>query len=267
MHALKASRAEGDLIVAPTGAGELGVVIIIRIAKRVRAQALKELRIGGRLAAGAARAAVLRSVEDGAWVIAAAGHFECAGALPNDVGSALDVYAAVGRGGAEVHGHVESLNEGDVDEVEVLVLVEGEFGEGVGWGAVGGAGEFAAVAALAVPVAVAIEGAASTAPDAGSGGAGVDGDRPGLTLVELLAAAVVAEVCPCGPHGVGTLVDDVEGGGVGEGEEEEGEEEESEGSRGGHFDSQEEGFLVEGGLCGAVGWAIRLFIERWRRVG
>ena len=69
MHALKASRAEGDLIVAPTGAGELGVGIIIRIAKRVRAQALKEPGIVGRLAAGAARAAVLSSVEDGAWVI------------------------------------------------------------------------------------------------------------------------------------------------------------------------------------------------------
>ena len=76
MDERRTSRAEGDLIVGSTGADELGVGIIIRIAKRVRAQVLKEHGIGGRLTTGAARAAVLRSVEDGAWVIATTGHFE-----------------------------------------------------------------------------------------------------------------------------------------------------------------------------------------------
>lgn len=221
MDERRTSRAEGNLIVGPPGASEGAGLVVLGVAVRIRASVLKEPGVVGRPAAPGG-AAILVSLEDGARVVATARSLEHVGALPDDVGRAPDPPAAA-RGRAEVHRHVEAVNEGDVDEVEVLELVEGELGEGVGRGAIGRAGEFtAAVTGLAMPVAVAVERTAGAGPDTATGGAGVDVDGPGLAAVEPPATTGDRG----GPDGVGAVVDDVEGGSVGEGEEEEGEEEE-----------------------------------------
>ena len=182
------SRAEGNLVVGPPGASEGAVLVVHGVTVRIRASVLKEPGIEGRSAAPGV-AAILISLEDGARVVATAGSFELVGALPDDVGRAPDPPAAA-RGRAEVHRHVEAVDEGDVDEVEVLELVEGELGEGVGRAAVGRAGKFTtAVTGLAVPVAVAVERTAGAGPDAATGSAGVDVDGPGLAAVELATTA------------------------------------------------------------------------------
>ncbi|CAL9090163.1 unnamed protein product, partial [Musa textilis] len=164
--------------------------------------------------------------------VAAARRFQLAGALPVDVGGAPDLVAAPGGGGgAEVHGHVEAVDEGNVNEVVVFVLVERELGERVGRGAVGLALEqAAAVAGLAAAMAAAVEGAACAGPDAAAFVARAHFVGPALAGVELAAAAGDGGC----PDGVGALVDDLEGGRMGEGEEQR-EEEEGEGGRGGHL--------------------------------
>lgn len=83
--------------------------------------------------------------------------------------------------------------------------------------------EAAAVAGLAATAAAPVEGAVSAGPDAAACGAGIDVDGPGLARVELAAAPGDGG----GPDSEGALVDDVEGGCMGD-DEEQGKEEEGE---------------------------------------
>ncbi|RRT35184.1 hypothetical protein B296_00051088, partial [Ensete ventricosum] len=191
-------------------------LIVLGIAVGVGAVILEEPGVVGRQAA-AGVAAVLVRLEHGAGVVAAARRLQRSGALPVDVRRAPDA-AAAARRGAEVHGHVEAVDQGDVEEVEVVKLVERELGQGVGRAAVRRACQHAAaVARLALPAAAPVEGAAGAAPDAAAGRSCIHVDGPRLPLVELLSAAGHGR----GPHCVSALVHDLEGGGMGEGDKKE----------------------------------------------
>lgn len=189
------------------------------VAVGIWAPLLEERRVAGRPAVAGVAAVIVRP-ENGAGVLAPAGGPQLGRALPHDVGGAADPAATAGSW-AELHGHVEAVHQGDVEEVEVAELVQGVLGQRVGGLPVAAAlEETAAVAGLAAPAAGAVEGAAGASPHAAAGGPWVDVDRPGLAGVQPAASAGDGG----GPEGVEAPVGDGDGGGLGEGEEE-GEEE------------------------------------------
>lgn len=127
-------------------------MVILRVTVSIRALTLKILGIISGTATTRI-ATVLICLEHGARVVATAISLELAGTLSDDVGGAANGAGAPVRGGAELHGNIETVDEGDVVEVKVVVLVECEFGEGVGWCTVCRALEVAAaVTGLAVAV-------------------------------------------------------------------------------------------------------------------
>lgn len=115
--------------------------------------------------------------------------------------------------GVEVHGDVETVHQGDVVEVQVVVLVQGELRQGIGRDAPALAVQAAgAVACLAPPAPAAVEVAPGAAPYAGHGSARVDPEVPGLAAVQAPPAAGAGSR----PDGVRAVVDDLEVCGGGE---------------------------------------------------
>ena len=125
-------RAEGDLIVGTRRTGKQAGPIILRIAVGIRAPLLEEFRECGLPTASLPiSATILIGLEHRTWVVASAWGLQLARALSIYVCGARDTPAA--RDGAEFHGDVEAVHEGDVDVVEVVGLVQSELSEGV-WG-------------------------------------------------------------------------------------------------------------------------------------
>jgi hypothetical protein len=221
------SRAEDDVVVGAAGAGVGAGGVVLGVAVRVGALALEELGVVGGPAGvlGRPGAAVPVLLEHGARVVAAAGHPELGRALRRDVGAAPRPALGAPAGGQEVHGHVEAVHEGDVEEVEAHVLVQPELGERVGRLPVPRALQHpAAVARRAVALAAAVERAPRARPHAPARRAGRHVDLPRLAVLQLLAAA---RWHGRGPHGELAVVGDGEGGrvrGAGDGQEEEREE-------------------------------------------
>lgn len=102
-------------------------MIILGVAVGIGAPLLKEPGKRG----GGARprvAAVLVGLVHGAGVVAAAGRTQLVRALPVDVGRAPNAPSAARGVRAELHGHVESVHQRDVEEIKVIELVECVFG-------------------------------------------------------------------------------------------------------------------------------------------
>ena len=130
------SWAEDDVVIGAAGASVGAGVVVLGVAVGVRAQPLEEPGVVRRPAAVGRRAgaAVLVRLKHGARVVAAAGGPQRGGALRRDIGVAP--WPALGApgaaaGGQEVHGHVEAVHQGDVDEVQPLELVQPELGQRV----------------------------------------------------------------------------------------------------------------------------------------
>lgn len=108
----------------------------------------------------------------------------------------------------ELHGYVEALVEGDVEETIVDILVEREVGRRVGWLTICLAGEHAlAVACLTRPVASAVKRAARSCPYTPSSGVIGHLEDPCLPWVEPHATTHRQSGRP---YGVGASVGDVE---------------------------------------------------------
>ena len=207
------SWAEDDVVIGAAGASVGAGVVVLGIAVGVRAQPLEEPGVVRRPAAVGRRAgaAVLVGLEHGARVVAAAGGLQCGGAPRPALGA-----PGAAAGGQEVHGHVEAVHQGDVDEVLPLELVQPELGQRVGRLPVLRAPQHAAaVPRLAPPVAAAVEGAARARPHAAARCPRRHVDAPRLPVVQLLPAARHSRR----PHGVRAVVGHGEGGRVGSGRE------------------------------------------------
>lgn len=169
------SRAKYHLVVGVRATESAGGVIL-GVAISVRAPILEEGRVVGRHAVVGRRssAAVLVLLEDGAGVVAAAGHPQLVGALSQDVCVAGDPPAAALRR-VEGHGDVEPVYHRDVKEVKIVELVQRILGQSVGWLPKSFAGQKpAAVAGLATAMPAAVEVATGAAPYACHLGTGVD---------------------------------------------------------------------------------------------
>lgn len=217
------------LVVGAGRATESAGGIIHGVAVGIWAHLLEEVRVvrGAAVACRAAGTAVPVLLEHRARAVTAPRRLQAGRALRRYVGSAARPLAApwpaLGRHRQEVHGHVEALDKGDVEEILAAEAAEPKLGDGVGRPAVGFAGEqAAAVARPAGPGAIAVEGAARARPQArGVGVARVEG--PGLAWVELHAAT---DRQSRRSYGVGAAVGDVKRGGLAGGSKEEEEEEE-----------------------------------------
>ncbi|TKY60584.1 hypothetical protein E2542_SST17683 [Spatholobus suberectus] len=101
-------------------------------------------------------------------------------------GGAITPYATcapIGRW-AKVHGNIETVDEGDVEEVQIVELVERVFREGVGWGTVCLAlEETPTVTGLAMTAARTVEATSGSGPNAGSFGSCCHVEGPGLARV------------------------------------------------------------------------------------
>jgi len=109
--------------------------------------------------------------------------------------------------GVEVHRDVETVHQGDVVEVQVAELVQGELRQGVRRNAPALAVQAAgAVTCLAPPSPTAVEVAPGATPYAGHGSARVHPQVPRLPAVQAPPAAGAGSR----PHRVGAVVDDLE---------------------------------------------------------
>uniref|UniRef100_A0ACD6A627 Uncharacterized protein n=1 Tax=Avena sativa TaxID=4498 RepID=A0ACD6A627_AVESA len=221
---LSSSWAEDDLVVGAAGASVGAGGVVLGVAVGVRALPLEEPGVVGRPAVVRRRAgaAVLVLLEHRAGVVAPSSGLELVRALRRDhLRAPRPALGAPGAaaGRQEVHGHVEAVDEGDVEEVEVVELVEPELGQRVGRLPVLRALQLAAaVARLAPPVAAAVEVAARARPHAPACRAGRHVDVPCLPRVELPAPA---DRHGRRPHRVLALVGDGEGRRVGGSDEQE----------------------------------------------
>uniref|UniRef100_A0A8R7Q0X3 Uncharacterized protein n=1 Tax=Triticum urartu TaxID=4572 RepID=A0A8R7Q0X3_TRIUA len=203
------SWAEDDLVVGAR-AGENACGVVLGVAVGVGALPLEEPRVVGRPIVVCRRpgAAVHVLLEHTARVVAPSGGPQLVGALRRDhPGAPRPALGALeGAGGRdERHGHVEPVDEGDVEEVEVHVLVEPEFRQRVGRLPVPRALQLAAaVARLAPPVASPVEDAPRARPHAPARRARRHVDAPRLPRVRLPTPAVA-------PHRVLALVHHREG--------------------------------------------------------
>lgn len=212
-------RAEHNPIVGSPRASKCAGCIIFRVTVCIRAPLLEEPRVI-RWPAAAIRggAAVAVAPEHGARVVAASRSPQLVRALPVDVSRAPDAPAAPVRSRTEINRNIEPVDERDVEEVQVVELVQGVFGQGVWRSAVGLTLEEAtAVAGLASAAAGPVEVAVSSSPNAGSGCARVHVECPNVVSVKLPSAARYSG----GPNSEGTVVADLESSCMGVGRERE----------------------------------------------
>ena len=213
--------AEDDFIIGTARACKGAGLIILRVAISIRAFTLEIPRVA-RSVTAPGRAAILIRLENGAWVVATVGGLQHGGALSVDVGVTCYATAATIGCRTKFHRNIKSIDQGYVEEVEVVELVKSEFGQGVGWCTVALASEDAVAVSGHTPLAAdLVEAAAGPGPNTTSGCAGVHVEAPGLTRVEAPATTWHRSR----PNRVGTAILDVENGGLGGGEEEEGEKE------------------------------------------
>ena len=186
--------------------------IILGVAVGIWAHLLEEVGVvrGAAVACHSPGTAVPILLEHRARAVTTPRRLQTGRALRRYVGSATRPLAApwpaLGRHRQVVHGHVEALDRGDVEEILAAEAAEPKLRDGVGRPAIGFAGEqAAAVARLAGPGAIAVEGAARVRPQArGVAVARVEG--PGLAWVELHAAT---NRHSRRLYGVGAAIDDV----------------------------------------------------------
>ncbi|MED6219926.1 hypothetical protein PIB30_040382 [Stylosanthes scabra] len=104
----------------------------------------------------------------------------------------------------EIHGDVESIDNGDVIKILVSILVQCEFGQCVGWDTPTLTLEStSAISGLAMALTIAIEVAPGATPNAGHGSAGCNPEIPCLAVVQ----ADTSSWASSGPDSVGTIVD------------------------------------------------------------
>lgn len=139
---------------------------------------------------------------------------QLSGTLSGDVAGTLYRAVARARVWAEFHRNVKPVDQRDVEEVQVVILVQGELSE-CHWRRTGRVAlkEAAAVAGLTLAVSGLVEGAVGSSPDAALGCAGWHVKGPALVGVELFAAARHGSR----PHRVVASVYDVEFGCPGRG--------------------------------------------------
>jgi hypothetical protein len=202
-----ASRAEDDLVVGSGGAGEGAGGVILGVAVRVGALPLEVPGVVGRVAVVGRRAdaAVLVLLEHGARVVAHAVLPQLGRAARVHVHGAARAAAAPGPAvGEEAHGHVEAVDEGDVEEVEVVELLQRVLRQRVGRAPVPSALQHAAaVPRAAAPAPARVELAPRARPDARGRRARGGRDPPALAAVQLPPAA---HRHGRGPHGERALV-------------------------------------------------------------
>lgn len=118
--------AEHNLVVSPTRASKSAGWIILRVTVSIRAPLLEKPReIRGTTTPRIA--AILISLEHSTWIVTATWSFQLIRALPVDICRTLDPTVAR-RSGTEVHGDIKPIDEGDVDEIQVVELVKPKFG-------------------------------------------------------------------------------------------------------------------------------------------
>ena len=222
--------AEDDFIIGTARACKGAGLIILRVAISIRAFTLEIPRVA-RSVTAPGRAAILIRLENGAWVVATVGGLQRGGALSVDVGVTCYATAATIGCRTKFHRNIKSIDQGYVEEVEVVDLVKCIFSQGVRRCTAALALEdAAAVSGQTPPSAEIVEAAAGPGPNSTLGCAGVHRQAPGLTRVEAPATTWHHSR----PNRVGTAVLDVEIGGLGVGEEEEGEKEGGNGAA--HFE-------------------------------
>jgi len=256
------SRAEDDLVVGSGWAGECAGGVVLWVAVRVGTLPLEVPRVLGRPAVVGRRsdAAVDVLLEHGARVVAHPVLPQLGGAPRVHVDGAPRAAAAPGPAvGEEAHGHVEAVDEGDVEEVEVVELLQRVLRQRVGGAPVPRALQHAAaVARAAAPAPARVELAARARPDARRRRARGGRDPPRLAAVQPPTAA---HRHGRGPHGVGAPVHHREHRRVaGYGEEGEGGEEAAADGRHGRRSCHFVGELMqpkvcrERSVCGGVLW-------------
>lgn len=128
-----AGAAEDDFIVSASGTSESAGGIVSCVAVGLRAFSLEETRIisGRAILQKRPGAAILRCIESSTGALTSVGHPQCCRALGIYVAAALDSFA-LGPGWYNCHRQVESIDERDVIEVEILVLIQCVFGQSGG---------------------------------------------------------------------------------------------------------------------------------------
>ena len=120
--------AEDNCIVCTTRASKGAGLIILRVTVRSRTPILKKFRVSRR-STDPGITTVIIGLEYGAWVIAAAGSSssELFRTLSDDVGVACYTTATAIGCRVEFRGNIKSIDQGYVEEVEVVKLVKSEF--------------------------------------------------------------------------------------------------------------------------------------------
>lgn len=123
-----ASAAEDDFIVSASRASEGAGRVVFCIAVRLRAFLLEETRVirGRAIFQKRSSTAILRRIESNAGALASVGHLQFCGALGIYV-AAADTFCALTVRRYDRHWQVESIDERDVIEVQVLELIHGDF--------------------------------------------------------------------------------------------------------------------------------------------
>ena len=118
--------AEDNCIVCTTRASKGAGLIILRVTVRSRTPILKKFRVSRRSTAPGITTVII-GLEYGAWVIAAAGSSELVRTLSDDVGVACYTTATAIGCRVEFRGNIKSIDQGYVEEVEVVKLLKSEF--------------------------------------------------------------------------------------------------------------------------------------------
>jgi len=119
-------RTKHNPIIGSSHASECAGGIIHRVTVSIWAPLLEELGIiGGTAPRSTGGTAVLCRIENRAWVVTTARNLQLSGTLSDDVGGAFYAAAVICR--VQLNRKVETFHQGDVVEVEVVVLVQREF--------------------------------------------------------------------------------------------------------------------------------------------
>jgi len=196
--------AEDDVVISTCWASEGAGTIILGIAVRLWALLLEEHRIiRGRAGVEVgACAAVLRLIESSTSTFASIGYFQLWRADGIYVAVAC-YFFAIGVGGSYGERDIESINERDIKEVQIVVLIESIFKKCCRNASVALTFQQPAAVTSVAPASPArVEGAASTTPDSRLFCSCGNVKRPRLALSQCLTAT---RTCS-GPNCVWTLV-------------------------------------------------------------